>query len=191
MFKKIIILVILAFTLVSCWDDLDTAWWEIVQTVYDSTDFSITIPAKWNILKNVSEILPKPSNWEIVFDAVSTIKNEDFYRNILVLKQEWNLDISSLDFIIWNYIGAKKEYFYIKDISEKNVLIDSKKTKIYEFDARYSEDTSIVKFLQTWIICGKNWYIITIALEKNNLNVSRYESLLATFSCKKEVEEIK
>ncbi len=183
---KIIIIAFSLFALFSCWswEEVKDELWEPVQVVYDSNDFSITIPSKWEVLKNVSDILPKPANWEIVFDAVSSIKNDDFYRNILVLKQKINSQMTSLDFTIWNYIWAKKEYFYIKQLAEKNVKIDKKNTKLYEFDARYSEDTPIVKFLQTWLICNDNWYIITIALEKNNLNIERYEWLLASFKCK-------
>lgn len=184
MFKKIFIFIFIIFTIISCWDDTWTSSWDDIQAIYETKNFSITIPAKWDIIKNVWTILPKPSNWEIVFDAASNINNDDFYRNILVLKQEINSDLTSLDFIIWNYIWAKKEYFYIKSLAEKNVIINSKKTKLYQFEARYSEDTPIVKFLQTWIICNNNWYIITIAIEKSNLSIDRYEGLLASFKCK-------
>jgi len=60
-------------------------------------------------------------------------------------------------------------------LAEKNVVIDSKKTKIYEFEAKYSENTPILKFLQTGIICDNKSFLITIAIEKSNTNIERYE----------------
>ena len=185
--KKILILVSLVLLLSSCFDSTETktdSSWKSIQTKYENKDFSMIIPAKWEVVKNTDNILPKPSNAEIVFDAVSDIANDGFNRNILVLKQniEEN-DFSSLDFIIWNYISGEKEYYYSKKIGEQNVKIDWKNTKIYSFEAKYSEDTPILKYLQTWIICDKNWYLITIALEKSNKNIERYEWLLWSFSC--------
>ena len=184
--KKILIFISLIFILSSCfdWKNIEDNSWNSVQTKYNWTDFSMTIPAKWELLKNTWEILPKPSSWEIIFDAVSSIKNDGFYRNILVLKQDIEeTNFSSLDFIIWNYLWTKNDYFYMKKLKEENVKIDSKNTKIYSFEAKYSEDTPILKFLQTWVICDKKGYIITIALEKSNKNIDRYEGLLGSFKC--------
>jgi len=187
--KKILILISLIFILSSCFGSdevVKDSSWDSVQTKYKWANFSMTIPAKWKLITDFDKILPKPANWEIVFDAVSDVEIDGFYRNILVLKQEIvEENFNSLDFIIWNYIWAERQYFYTKKISEKNVKIDSKNTKIYSFEARYSEDTPILKFLQTWIICDKKGYILTIALEKSNKNIERYEWLLGSFKCKK------
>lgn len=189
MYKKILIISFLVLFLSSCfwWDDnsVDSS----VQTKFENDNFSINIPSSWEIIKNTDSILPKPANWEIIFDAASKTKNDNFYRNILVLKQNLDSSIESFDFIVWNYLWSKDEYYYFKEISEKNVLIDSKKTKIYNFEARYSEDTPIFKFIQTWIVCDKEWYLITLALEKNNINLERYEWLLASFECREEINE--
>ena len=183
MFKKILILSLLLF-LTSCfWGEEDSISDSSVQSVFNSDDFSMKIPSKWEVIENTDEILPKPANGEIVFDAVSKVSVDNFYRNILVLKQDYKEDISSFDFIVWNYISSKKEYFYTKLLAEKNVMIDSKKTKIYEFEAKYSDNTPILKFLQTGIICDKKSFLITIAIEKSNKNIDRYEWLLWSFSC--------
>ncbi len=151
---------------------------------FDWGDFTMNIPSSWELLKNTNTILPKPANWDIVFDAVSKKLNDGFYRNMLVLRQNIDEDMSSFDFTVWNYIASKKEYFYTKLLAEKNVIIDSKKTKIYQFEARYSDSTPILKFLQTWIVCEKKAFLITIAIEKSNSNMNRYEGLLASFVCK-------
>jgi len=183
MLKKVFITVLLIFLLTSCfWSDELEDW--NIQAIYESKDISITIPSQWEVVENIQNILPKPANGEIVFDAVSKVENDNFYRNILVLKQEFKNEISSLDFVIWNNTSSKNEYFYYKNIFEKNVLIDWKKTKIYQFEARYSEDIPIFNFLQTGLVCNNKWFLITIALEKNNKSVERYEWLLASFKCK-------
>jgi len=184
MLKKIIILSLLLF-LTSCfWGEENKISEVSVKSVFNSADFSIKIPSKWEIIKNTDKILPKPANWEIIFDAVSKIQVDNFYRNMLVLKQDYKENISSFDFVVWNYISSKREYFYSKLLADKNVIIDSKKTKIYEFEARYSENTPILKFLQTGIICGNNSFFITIAIEKSNPNIERYEGLVWSFKCK-------
>jgi len=183
MFKKIFTILIL-LSLSSCfWGD-DVVSSDSLETSFDNSDFSMTIPSSWEILENANEVLPTPANGEIVFDAKSTKQYNNFYRNILVLKQEITSSISSLDFTIWNQISSSKEYFYTKLLSEKNVIIDSKKTKIYAFDARYSDSTPIVKFLQTWIVCNKTAFLITLAIESTNPNSERYEWLLWSFKCK-------
>ena len=185
--KKILLLVSLVFILSSCFgsdDELEDSSGNSIQAKYEWTDFSMTIPSKWELIKETEKILPKPSDWEVIFDAVSNVESDGFYRNILILKQDiLENNFSSLDFIIWNYIWAEKEYFYIKKLKEDNVKIDSKNTKIYSFEAKYSEDTPILKFLQTWIICDKKGYLITIALEKSNENIDRYKWLLGSFKC--------
>lgn len=183
MLKKILTFSLLLI-LTSCfWGEENSISNSSVQSVFNSDDFTMKIPSKWEVIENTDEILPKPANWEIVFDAVSKVSVDNFYRNILVLKQYYKEDISSLDFTIWNYISSKKEYFYTKLLAEKNVVIDSKKTKIYEFEAKYSENTPILKFLQTGIICDNKSFLITIAIEKSNTNIERYEWLIWSFEC--------
>ena len=103
----------------------------------------------------------------------------------MILKEDFNSNVSSLAYSTSNYLWAKKNYYYIKELEDKNVLIDNKKTKLYIFEARYSEETPIAKYIQTGIICdNKEAYIITLALEKNNKNIERYEKLIWTFKCK-------
>ena len=183
MLKKLLI-ISLIFLLSSCFFWEDTTSNNSIQINFDWVDFSMSIPKSWELLKNTNLILPKPANGEIVFASVSKKVNDNFYRNILVLKQNISSTISSLDFMIWNYISSRHEYFYTKLLDEKNVIIDSKKTKIYKFEARYSDSTPIVKFLQTWIVCNKKAFLITIAIEKSDSNLDRYDWLLGSFKCK-------
>jgi len=190
MLKKILIFIVFVFLLTSCFDSENfektnnTA--SPLLKKFVQTDFEMDIPNSWEVLKSNNEIFPKPAYWEIVFDAKSTKAKDGFYRNILVLKQELqDKNIDSLEYMTSNYIWAKKNYFYIKKIEEQNVKIDNKKTKLYVFEARYSEDTPIAKFLQTWLICDNGYaYLITLALEKNNKNIDRYKWILGSFKCK-------
>lgn len=183
--KKFLAVVFLVFILSSCLGSKEESSWSSIHKKYEWVDFSMTIPAKWEILKNTNKTLPKPADWEIVLASVSDTSNNWFYRNILILKHDIiDYNLSSLDFIIWNYIWAEKEFFYIKKLWYTSIKINYINTKIYFFEARYSEDTPILKFLQTWIICNKNGYIITIALEKNNRDIERYKRLMGSFKCR-------
>jgi hypothetical protein len=58
------------------------------------------IPSSWELLEDTVNVLPKPANGEIVFDAKSKNRDDNFYRNILVLKQDISGNVSSLDFTI-------------------------------------------------------------------------------------------
>ncbi len=182
MFKYILFFLTL-FLVSSCffWGWNDSEW--TLKKDFSSKDFSIMLPSSWEIIENKDSILPKPANWEIVLAISSNTLRDNFYRNMLILSQEIKTDISSASFIKWNYTASIKDYFYKKLIDDKDFSIDDKDTKIYHFEARYSEDTPIVNFLQTWIVCWEKAFLITIALEKNNKNIYRYEDLLSTFSC--------
>lgn len=184
MFKKLFIIILL-LSLSSCfsWGGSSVSV-DSLESSFETKSFSMKIPSSWEILKDTNNTLPKPANGEIVLATKSKKQEDNFYRNILILKQNIKENISSLDFTIWNYISSKKEYFYTKLLFEKNVIINSKKTKIYEFEARYSESTPIINFLQTWVVCGKEAFFITIAIEKTNLNFKKYEWLLGSFICK-------
>ena len=188
MIKKIIVISFMLFWLSSCFfsdDETTQKSNNTLLTKIDRKDFTMSLPSSWEVIKSNDSIFPKPAFWEIVLDAKSKNKTWNIYRNILILKEELNKNIDSLDYIVSNYLWAKKNYYYIKLLKDINVLIDNKKTKIYVFEAKYSEDTPIYKFIQTWIVCSKEAYIITIALEKDNNNIDRYTQLLGTFKCGK------
>jgi hypothetical protein len=56
---------------------------------------------------------------------------------------------------------------------------------LYEFEAKYSTKTPRLKFLQTAYVCQpKKAFFFTIAIPTSIKDTSKYEKLIASFSCK-------
>jgi len=95
--------------------------------------------------------------------------------------------MSSYDYSVLNNPSLKKDFSYFKIISEKDISFDNDKaitSKMYIYEAKYSKQTPNLHFLQTAVVCGDTWYLITIWLTKNNNSFTKYENILKTFSCK-------
>ena len=195
MIKKIIILIFITFILASCWWDISNeentisnventkkAWlrnfpWE---------DFSIKIPAAWNNITSNKEKLPTPNNWKIELAVTSSETKNWFANNLIILSQELNKNTSSKDYSITNNTGSENEYLnYFKKSGKEFTFDDWEKSMIYIFQAKYSEDTPILTFLQTAYVCKSNKaFFLTIALPLDIKDTLKYEKMLATFKCK-------
>jgi hypothetical protein len=56
---------------------------------------------------------------------------------------------------------------------------------IYIFQAKYSEETPILNFIQTAYICKNNKaFFLTIALPLDIKDTAKYEKMLSSFKCK-------
>jgi len=183
MIKKITILVLSLFLLVSCWDT-DVSWWTGLKA-FENNDFSMYIPNSWIIINNDDKVLPKPKNWEISLAVSSTDINYWFSNNLLVLKQKLNKETTSRKFAIINNVWAAWEYKNYTLLETKDISFwDIDNSKVYVFEAKYNELTPQLKFVQTSVVCWKTWYLLTIALALDTKTTDKYVDLLKTFRCK-------
>ena len=183
MFKKNIVLILLLFLLVSCWDseEATTSW----LTTFKNNEFSLFIPWSWTIIKNGDKVLPKPKNWEISLAVSSSQINYWFANNLLVLKQRLNKSTTSRNFSIINNVWATWEYtdYILLDTQDIDFWKDNL-SKAYIFEAKYNKTTPRLKFVQTSAVCWKNWYLLTIALGLDTKTTDKYLDILKTFRCK-------
>lgn len=182
--KKYIILVLLTF-LFSCSfsDTTEEVTW---LTKYENSQFSMSIPSNWDILSNTWDVLPSPKSWEISLAASSSELKYGFSNNLLILWQNLNKSITSLDFSVLNYVWSTKEYLeYLKLDSKSFEFSDWDKSNLYIFEAKYNTTTPKLKFLQVWKVCNlSKAYLLTIALSTDIKDTSKYEEVLKTFKCK-------
>lgn len=186
MFKKVLILFLLSF-LTSCWDDetktttVDSEW----LVLQEKSDFSIQVPATWEVIENSWSVLPTPSEWKIEL-AVSAKNNETFKNNLLILSDTLNTFSTSKDFSILNNIWASRDYIDYKILETKEIkFLDEEISLLYVFEARYNMESPKIKFLQTAHICNQTKaFFFTIAIPTSTKDISKYEDLLKTFKCK-------
>ena len=192
--KKILILLLTSFLLLSCWAEEvvvnNSKETETVKKPWLRTfpweDFSVKIPAAWNNITGNKEMLPTPSNWEIELAITSSETKNGFSNNLIILSQKLENPTNSKDYSITNNIGSENEYLnYFKKASKEFSFNDSEKSMIYIFNAKYSEETPLLTFLQTAYVCENNKaFFLTIALPLDISDTLKYEEMLATFKCK-------
>jgi hypothetical protein len=54
---------------------------------------------------------------------------------------------------------------------------------LYVFRARYNEKSPKATFIQAWEVCWGTWYLLTIWLNQNVWDTSKYEKIIETFTC--------
>lgn len=182
--KKFFLLTIFIFFLSSCFETQTQEDW---LTSHDNGNFSMRIPQNWEILDKKSKEIPTPKDWEIELSTRSKTANNWFFNNLLISSETPKNEISASDYMTSRNLLSENEYFEHKKIEEKDFIFNDKSTsKIFIYEARYDQKTPKVKFLQTANICAdKKAYYITLALENGISDFSRYEYMLASFTCKK------
>lgn len=177
--KKILIISLFcAFFTISCWTTETTS-----TKVYEWKWFKISIPSAW--LETSKKDLPDVKNWTIELALTSSEISAWFSNNMVILWEDLIKDTTSTEYMNTNYIRTTGSM--IDFVSLKNETIkfkDSTESKIIEFEAKYTNDTPKRKFIQTAKICNKKAYLITIWINLDNKNTSKYEDLVKSFECK-------
>jgi hypothetical protein len=108
-----------------------------------------------------------------------------FANNMLILKTKVAKDISSKNFSTLNNVGSSRDYKNYLKLAEADITFnDSVISSLYTFEAKYNETTPNLKFLQTAVVCKNlDAYLITLALNVDVKDTSKYEDMLKTFKC--------
>ena len=154
--------------------------------VAESKEFSISIPEKWNVIDDYSN-LPSPQRWQLSFAANASDLKYGFVNNILVLSQDLGKIVSSKDFSILNNVGSSKEYLSYTRLDTLDLTFDDGDiTSAYIFEAKYNTHTPVLKFVQFGKVCGiTRGHLVTIAVSQDTKNIDPYVEFAKTFSCKK------
>lgn len=129
---------------------------------YNNNQFSISYPGNWDLIEPKDFTSDIPKETQVV--VRNNIKNETFTANVDVVKNDLQVDETSLD--------------YAKEIlnRQKTGLLDYKETKrdlntisaggqgqetyYVEFDARLNATDPVTRFIQTYAVKNKQGYII-------------------------------
>lgn len=187
MIKKIVSITFILLVLSSCfwWDDSDS--WDTGLVLYETEQFSLNIPVIWNVITDSTNILPKPSTWSISLAVSSDRELNGFSNNLIILSEDIKEDINSIEYSNINNVWTRNDYYQYKLLSENDIVFETSNisSKLYIFEARYSQKTPKVNFLQTAIVCPNNkWYVITIGLSQTLTDFARYENILKSFECR-------
>lgn len=186
MLKKILILSIFLFTLVSCGsDDTSVAVETNGLTTFEWTGYSISIPGNWEVMNDKKNILPEPSQWKIELSVQSSQPKWGFSNNLLILSDTLKTFTNSAEYSMANNVGARREYIDYLELENKEfTFLDESKSQLYVFEAKYNLETPKLKFLQTAYVCNPDkGYFLTIAISPSIKKIDKYETLLSTFSC--------
>lgn len=152
---------------------------------YTWSGFSMYVPNSWTILDSKTTNLPNPKNSSIALAISSPEMKYWFANNMLILKWKVSKDISSKNYSTLNNVGSSKDYKNYLKLSENDITFtDSSISSLYTFEAKYNESTPNLKFLQTAVVCKNlDAYFITLALNVDVKDTSKYEDMIKTFKC--------
>lgn len=187
MLKRVCIICICAIFLSSCF------WWDEELSsatglmLYKADGFRMGIPTSWDILD--TQDLPSPSKWDIKLAVAAKKQKHGFKNNMVVLKDTLTSFSTSQDAAILNHLSGKWEYSDYDEILVESIMFaDGEESIIYIFDARYNNETSKNRYLQTAHTCNANSvYFITLALPTSIVDTKRYIDLIKTFQCNPEL----
>lgn len=182
--KKLLSSLFLLAFLTSCSGSSDN----VNLTKFEGKGFSLQVPKAWTAVEEKS--LPKPKNGTIVAALTSADISNGFANNLLVLKdtlQNTNdTGMTSRKYSVVNAAltnGNYKEYAKLSDSTIK--FSDNDEGLVTTFEAKYNNDTPKQKFLQAAKICGKDVYLMTIALAYSTSDTAKYQDILSSFECAK------
>lgn len=182
--KKYLLVLVSLFLLSSCFSS-DTAVDSSSLKEFTWSWFSMSVPNSWTILDSKTSTLPNPKNSSIELAISSSDIKYWFSNNMLVLKSKVASNISSKNYSTLNNVGSSKEYKNYLKLSESDITFnDDTISSLYTFEAKYNDSTPNLKFLQTAVVCKNlDAYLITLALNVDVKDTSKYEDMLKTFKC--------
>lgn len=180
--KKYFVLLVALFLLTSCFSSTTPVDSSSLKE-YTWSGFSMSVPNSWTLIDLKSNSLPKPKDSTIALAITSPDIKYGFSNNMLILKIKVTKDTKEK---FLNGVGAKQlDYKNYLKLAESDVTFaDNTVSTLYTFEAKYNEKTPNLKFLQTWIVCPNlDAYLITLALNVDIKDTSKYEDMLKTFKC--------
>jgi len=181
-FIKIILLLVLVFSISSCWNKKTQTSWLQTKTL---DNFSVSIPKTWPLISKDSDGVPKPSSGKIVLIASAPDAKNGFANNMVILERKIKGQTTSKQFSLAGKTNIEKQFFSYKEIESGDIKFqDEEISHISIFLAQYNRETPKAIFLQTSRICNNNAYTITLSVEKNSEDFSKYKWLISTFACK-------
>ncbi|MBD3360670.1 hypothetical protein GF366_02605 [Candidatus Peregrinibacteria bacterium] len=155
--------------------------------VYETSNFSISIPQDWEILEESEFTSNIPQSTIVAFR--NNIKNEIFNANVNISVQNTNLTDPS-DLAKSSKANAKTSLISFQEIETKDIEVKSGdgtiKGTLMEFQGKKSAQESMIRFKQLYIIRGNTAYTITTAYlpDEDGTVVQYIDEMLNSFALK-------
>jgi len=185
--KNIIYIFFVSILLSSCsTQENDTVLSTGLTWSYSSDKFTITTPSNWVDLTWDESVLPKIDSAEIVLAKSSPDVISGYSNNIVILNHTLSEEKSSVDYSLLNSLQATKNYKEYNQISSNITSFDDgEQSYINTFEVKYNSQTPKYKLIQMWRVCEKtDAFYLTIGINMNITDTTRYENILKTFKCK-------
>ncbi|MBU1702828.1 hypothetical protein KJ951_00305 [Patescibacteria group bacterium] len=131
--------------------------------VYQTNDFSLNIPTRWEVIDKNDFTSEVPGETVVVIR--NNVKNETFTANVNVVKRSLEENADSREYA--NLVGNRQksglvDYSDIKK-EESTIVIGDKEVPGYflVFDARKTSQDQLVRYWQTYAVKDQNAYIVT------------------------------
>lgn len=179
--KKYLFALFLVFVLSSCFSSTTPVDSSSLKE-YTWSGFTISVPKSWVVVDKTS--LPPIKSSTVALALTSPEVKSMFSNNMAILKIKTKNDLSSKNFSKQNNFWATWYKSYLKLTESDITFIDNTVSSLYIFEAQYNETTPKFKYLQTWVVCTNlDAYLITLALNLDVKDTSKYEDMLKTFKC--------
>ena len=133
--------------------------------VYNDNQFSFSYPGNWDLIEQKDFTSDIPKETQVVIR--NNIKNETFTADVNVVKNDLQIDESSLDYakaVLNRQKTGLLDYKETKrDLVKINVGGQDQDTYYTEFDARLNATDPVTEFIQTYAVKNKQGYIIMAA----------------------------
>jgi hypothetical protein len=138
------------------------------KTLYEETDFSLSIPASWEVINKDSFTSNVPANTIVGFR--NNIKNETFTANLNITQTNLTEEISSEDFAKSSMAKTKNSLVNFVEINKDTAKVNSPDGEIeaylIEMEGKKSANEPVIHFKQLHIVNGGKAYTITAAYLK-------------------------
>ena len=155
--------------------------------VYESDEFTITIPREWEVIEKNQFTSNIPKETEVVFR--NNVKNETFTATTQVLKKPLQEEVSTLDYARM-VINRQQDLYDFRELAREEVKmkIDGREENSYliRFEGRKAPKEKLVRYSQVYAVKGKNAYIVLAAYapQENESVVKTMEDIVKSLSVK-------
>lgn len=159
-----------------------------VTSVYQTTDFSITIPADWEVIDQNDFTSDVPPETLVVFR--NNVKNETFTANVNIVRRELQESVSSLEYANLVNNRQKSGLIDFNETRKETITIPAgdqqDSTYFSAFEARKSTSDSLIRYVQTYGVRGNSAFIITGAFspQENDVTSQTVENIVRSFQLK-------
>lgn len=158
------------------------------KTLYEETDFALSIPVSWEVINKNSFTSNVPANTIVGFR--NNIKNENFTANLNITLTNLTEEISSEDFAKSSIAKTKNSLVDFAEISKDTASIDSPDGEIeaylVEMEGKKSANEPVVHFKQLHVVNKDKAYTITTAylIGEDESSINILDEMIESFILK-------